>query len=466
MKRLPFRPRPTSTTPGTTQRVPGALLVLILSVMAAPILEPKLVSAQTLTLAEAVESALGAHPSLAAANARVRAAEGAEDAARSARLPGASVEATLTRFQEPMVVAPFHSLDFSDPPTFDRTLVQGRLAAAYTLFDGGERSSRIRGAGAMQEAGVYGVANAEMAVIEETAAAYVGVLSAQAVLEASTAQVEALEEEAARALQRFDAGTAPELEILRAEATLQQARADEASAAARVGLAVRALARLMAVEPQTISPASLADVGAPRTPASPSSPAPGGTSRSPLVLQADRAAFAAEARLAEERAGRLPTIQAGAGLLDYGTLDGDHILEWQAGLQLSWPLFTGGARSASVRRAEAELAAARSDLDATRLQVSQAIDAARTAIVEADARAAALEVAVAQWDEVARIEALALDAGSGVQGDLLRAQAGLFQARAGHARARYDAVLSRVRLTRAEGTLDRDWIAEALEASP
>ena len=423
---------------------------------------PVAARAQTLTLAEAVDAALAAHPSLAAAQARVEAAGGAGDAARAARLPGASVDATLTRFQEPMVVAPFHSLDFGDPPTFDRSLVQGRLGLAYTLFDGGERSSRIRGADATYEATRFGRAATEMSVIEETAAAYVGVLSAEALLEAAVAQVESLEEEADRAQRRFDAGTAAELEVLRARATLQEARAQLASAEARVGLSVRALARLMGVDAAAVSPAALADVSASATPDA-SRAEEGATS--PIVLQADRAALAAEARLSQERAGRLPTVQAGAGLLDFGTLDGAHVAEWQAGLQVSWPLFTGGARSASVRRAQAELTAARSDLDAARLQVAQAVDAAETAVVEADARAEALELAVVQWEEVARIEALALEAGSGVQGDLLRAEAGLFQARAGHARARYDAVLSRIRLARADGTLDRTWMDEALEAS-
>ncbi len=441
--------------PPSIRRWAGAAAVALLA--------PHAASAQSLTLVDAVDAALRAHPSVAAAEARVQAAEGAGDAARSARLPGASLDATLTRFQEPMIVAPFHSLDFSNPPTFDRTLVQGRLALAYTVFDGGGRSSRIRGADALLEASTHGRADTEMAVVEETARAFVGVLSAQAVFEAADAQVQALEEEAGRAQQRFDAGTAAELEVLRSQATLQEARAQRASAEARVGLAERVLARLMAVDPASVSATRLADVAISDTDAPPQTP---DTQRSPLVLQADRAALAAEARLAEERAGRLPTVQAGAGVLDYGTLDDKHVFEWQAGVQVSWPLFTGGARSASVRRAEAELTAARMELDAATLRVAQAIDAAETAVVEADARAEALDLAVAQWEEVARIEALALDAGSGVQADLLRAEAGLFQARAGYARARYDGVLSRINLARGGGTLDRDWLDEALEITP
>jgi outer membrane protein len=410
------------------------------------------------TLAEAVDAALRSHPAVAAAAARVTAAEEAGDAARAAWLPGAAVSATLTRFEEPMVVAPFHSLDFSSPPSFDRTLVQSRLGLQYTLFDGGERSARIRGADAAHEATGFALDGTEMEILETTVAAYVGVLSARAVLEASAAQVAALGEEHARASRALAAGTTAELEVLRAAATLQEARAEEASARARVGLAERALDRLMGTDTEAISGRALVDVGARATPA-----AQGDVGSSPLVMGAARAVAAAEARVAEERGGRFPILEAGAGLLDYGTIAGNHVFEWQAGLQLSWPLFTGGARSAAVRRAAADLAAAESDLEATRLRVAQAIDAAQTSVVEAAARAEALELAVTQWEEVARIEALALAAGSGVQRDLLRAQAGLFQARAGHAAARYDVIVALARLARAEGTLDRVWLTESLE---
>lgn len=432
---------------------------LVAALLVAPALSlPVPVASQSLTLGQAVDSALATHPSLAAAEARVVAAGDAGDAARAARLPGVSVSGTLTRFEEPMVVAPFHSLDFSSPPSFDRTLVQGRLAMLYTLFDGGERPSRIRGADAVEDATRFARDASEMEVLEETASAYVGVLTARAVLEAAQAQVRALDEERARAERELEAGTAAELEVIRADAARQEALADEASARARLGLAERALARVMGVAPTTISGRPLGDVAV----ISPS--ARGDASSSPLIMRADRSVAAAEARLSEERAGRLPNVQAGAALLDFGTLDGGHVAEWQAGVQVSWPLFTGGARSASVRRAEANLAAAQSDLRMVRLQVDQAVDAAKTSVVEADARAEALALAVTQWEEVSRIEALALDAGSGVQEDLLRAQASLFQARAGHVRARYDAVVARVQLARAEGILDPTWMNEALES--
>jgi outer membrane protein len=183
----------------------------------------------------------------------------------------------------------------------------------------------------------------------------------------------------------------------------------------------------------------------------------------PLLERARRGVDAAEAAVAEERAGRLPRVEAVGGVLDYGAFADGHRAEWQGGLRLSWPVFTGGQRTAAIRRASAERTAAESELSATELRLAYEVDTARTAIAEADARADALGLAVIQWSEVARIERLALGAGSGVQRDLLRAEAGLFQARAGLEYARHEAILARVALARATGTLDSTWLERALE---
>ncbi len=414
-------------------------------------------NASTLTLAEATRSALSAHPSVTAARARVQSAEEVRSAARATRLPGVQLDASLTRFQEPMIVSPLHSLDLRTPPRFDPTLVQGRLGAAYTVFDGGARSSRITAADAMLDGARLGREATDMALLESVAVAYFSLHAARVVRDGADAQRQALVAEEARARQAVEAGTAAQVELLRAGAARQEAEAQFAGATARVALAERSLARITGLPVERVEQSSLEDRPLPSPGAGPE---PAGN---PLIARAARAVSAAEARASEERASRLPRLDAGAGVLDFGTLQGRHVFEWQAGVQLSWPLFTGGARSASVRRAQAEVHAAQADLAQAELDVQSAIDAAGTAITEADARAEALESAVTQWAEVARIEALALDAGSGVQSDLLRAQAGLFQARAGLARARADAALARVALARALGTLDQNWLSELSE---
>lgn len=418
---------------------------------------PRPAAAQALTLAAAADSALAAHPSLGSARARHEAALHARDIARAARLPSASFGATVTRFEEPMVVAPLHSFDPRRPPTFDDALVQGQVVVDYTLFDSGVRSSRTDGADAQAEAAVFGLAAAEMDLLAEVARRYLAVLSARAVQTAALAQLNAMEEEFARAQERLDAGTAPELEVLRAEASLQDARVEETAALRRVGLTERALARTMGGTPGALEGVSLADV-VPR-----SGELIDGTRTNPIVEAARQTIRGAEAQLREERAGRMPRLDLRAALQDFGTVSGGHVTEWQAGIRLSWPVFTGGVRGASIRRADAQLRAAESEMATILLAVDAETDAAESGVLEADERAAALESSIAQWEEVARIEALALEAGAGVQSDLLRAQAGLFRARAGHAQARYDAVLARVELARAQGVLSREWLNRSLE---
>jgi outer membrane protein TolC len=417
---------------------------------------PASLTAQTLTLAQALDLAERQHPALAAAQARVAAAEGREAAARGARLPGVAMTGALTRHQEPMVVAPLHSLNLGNPPAFDRTLIQGQLGVQYSVYDGGATGYRIRAADAALDAAGFGQTEAEMRVLEETTTAYVGLATARMVLDAARAQVAALEAERSRVERHLGAGSAARVELLTAEAVLQEARAEEASAAARLGLAERTLARLLGVEAATLADRALEPVGPGEVPTG------GDTGSSPVVRGAEQAVAIAEARLGEERAGRLPTVHAGAGVLDYGAWERRHALEWRAGVEVSWPIFTG-ARGAAVRGASAGVAAARADLEAARLHTDQEVDRARTAIATADARAAALAAAVAQWEEVARIEALALEAGAGEQRDLLRAEAGAFQARAGYALATQDAIAARLRLAAARGVLDRAWINEWME---
>jgi outer membrane protein len=415
-------------------------------------------SAQELSLGEAVEAALASHPAMGAAVARADGAEATASVARAQRLPSVSSSASLTRFEEPMLVAPLHAFDPNNIPAFETALVRGELVAQYTLFEGGGRTARIRGAEAMAGAAHQGVEATESELLEQVTTAFLGVLSAREIEAAAARLVRALESERDRAGRHLTEGTAPRVEVLRAEAALLDARAQSTTAEARVGLAERTLARLMGLDAEALQGRPMQRVGL-------AGAGPVDASVNPLVERSRLAVDGARARVDQERALRLPSVSASAGILDFGTLDSEHVAEWQAGLRISWPIFTGGARGASIRRAEADLRAAEDDLRFTRLQVDNMGDAAEAARLEAVARAEALDASVAQWEEVARIEGLSLQEGAGLQSDLLRAEAGLFQARAGSARARHDAILATVRLARSRGALDQAWIDMALEAA-
>ena len=71
-----------------------------------------------------------------------------------------------------------------------------------------------------------------------------------------------------------------------------------------------------------------------------------------------------------------------------------------------------------------------------------------------------------QSAEVARIERLTLDVGSGTQTDYLDAEAKLLSARASLIEARHAEISARVELARITGELSRDWLGRTVEATP
>lgn len=412
---------------------------------------------QTLSLLEAADSALATHPSVLAARARVDEADAGRSAARASYLPDIVGTSSLARFEKPMVVAPLHGFDPRNPPAFDRTLVQSQIGASWTLFDGGARRAGVKGADAVRDAARAGERSSVEDLLESVAGAYVAVLSTREVRAAADRQVAALRGEREHAGQRLREGTAAQVDVLRAQAALQDALAQQSTAVARVGLAERSLARLMGVDTSRVSGRPLADVSVRAGTAAADSTV------DPRIVAARRTLDAARAHLRAQRATWLPSVKASGALMSFGSGAGGYTHEWQGGVQLSWPLFTGGARAASVRRAEADVRVAQEDLDQTRLAVAGALDAARTSLVEATGRAQALQASVTQWQEVARIEELSLQTGAGVQDDFLRAEAALYRAQAGYAGARYDVVMAHIRMARARGILDQAWMNTALE---
>ena len=77
-------------------------------------------------------------------------------------------------------------------------------------------------------------------------------------------------------------------------------------------------------------------------------------------------------------------------MLTFSGLRGEFAAEWQAGLLVSYPLFTGGARPNAVGRASAEATRAEEELRAVELQVEEAIERATASYRENVARVAAL----------------------------------------------------------------------------
>jgi outer membrane protein TolC len=133
---------------------------------------------------------------------------------------------------------------------------------------------------------------------------------------------------------------------------------------------------------------------------------------------------------------------------------------------MSLPLFTGGAITSSIARADAAARGAGQEARLAEFEIAADVDRAYTVYVEAHALAQSLATAEARYAEVARIEKLALAAGSGTQTDYLDAEADLLVARARRTEALNAEIVARIELARVVGELDRAWLSRALVARP
>ena len=423
-------------------------------------------TAQELTLTQAIERALQTHPTLALAEANVERAQSGVREASAARKPYLTLDATVTEYEKPWLVAPLHSLNPRNLPVFDHTLGQGNAALSYTLFDAA-RSSRIDRARQAQYAAMSSADAARMQVLSDVVRAYIRVQTTREVAQAQTKRIEALTSEENRSRQLVEQGKAARVALLRTQAALSSARADAVLAATDAETAENELARLLEMSVDSLRRMRMAEPHAQTRAAIPNVQALHDTARvsNPDLERARRQIAVAQATRGEARGLYLPRVQLGGRFTEYTSPATRPQGEFQGGAQLSYAVFTGGTRGAANDRANAEVRAAEAEFQLVARRVDDAIDRAVSALRTANARVQALETAVAQSEEVTRIDRLALEAGAGVQSDYLTAEADLFRARAALSDARAVDLLARVELARVTGLLTVDWIRQNVESS-
>jgi len=418
-----------------------------------------------LTLSSAVARALAYHPNALAVEAGVDAANAAVGEVSASRLPQLAFEGSATRYQEPMIVAPLHALDITRAPDFDRTLLRGTASVSYTLFDGGVRGSRIRGARAEAGAAESAREATLASLISLVTEAYLRVITAAEVLAAHDTRLSALETELDRAQQLYAEGTTARVVVLRAEAAVAQAEAERVAASAALEVAEQNLTRMIGASPDEAASENLIPVQLQREAAF--------LARDSLMAQAtasnpelQRARERHEAAIATEKAAAalwLPNISLFGGYLGFGSGGGDLITEWQGGAKVTYPIFTGGARSNANARASATVELAHQEIRQAELAVSNGVDLGMSAVRESRARLEAVEEAVTHLTEVARIERLSLETGAGTQTEYLRSEAELLRAKATLIDARNTEIVARIELARITGQLNLSWLDRELE---
>lgn len=343
-------------------------------------------SAETLTMAQAITLGLSKSPAVHAAKARTEAADATSTTiARSGYLPSASIEGGFL-----LQGTGFHgSVPTNQPPPLPAEI--GRKEAVYgyggvlranfnwTLYDFGKTSSNVGAANANYESTFASQKESTNSAAAGIAQAYLTLFYQERFLEVASATLQTRDKLNAITKGLVKSGILPPMEELRAASRLDAARRDmerakTAAEDARINLAVN-----LGMEPG--APIKTATPKLPQVDLETAAAVREGETKRPALLAAERAADSRRAEKDAASSGFLPTIAIVAAA-NNSFLNNDNrdfrqdTLFGQASLVLRQPLDL--SLFSRVDQANANLAAAEADLEATRRDVRS--DAARAAV--------------------------------------------------------------------------------------
>jgi TolC family type I secretion outer membrane protein len=314
-------------------------------------------------------------------------------------------------------------------------------------------------------------ANAELARDEQSLAvrlttAYLQLLGAQDQLDLVLAQKAAYQTQLESARKRFAGGAGTRTDIDEAQARLDMAIAQELEARQNLGYTRQQLQSMLQQPVNDV--ARLDEARLPLTPPNPDSAElwiarAEATSPEVHALLAQREAARQEIRKAQ--AGHLPTLDAVAqrSISDSDTVTSvnTHYDQKSIGVQLNVPLFAGGYVNSQVRQASAQLRQTEESLEALRRDLALRVNKEYRGVSEGVLRVRALEQAVRSAATAVESSRRSFQAGSRTLVDILNAQGQYAGAQRDLAEARYNYLLSRIRLRALAGEADVGVIDEA-----
>ncbi|MGK7313198.1 MAG: TolC family protein [Candidatus Longimicrobiales bacterium M2_2A_002] len=400
------------------------------------------VPVDTVTVAEAVDRALEANPQMVQARTSLGTAEFGVKQAYASLLPSLSVSSSTSR----------SSAERFDP-TLGTTLntqstsYSAGISSGMDVFAGGRNLAAIRSARATENAASATVVTRRFGVALTAKQAFFAVLRSAELIALNQRRIEEARQNLGAAERRLQAGRATRSDVLRARLEVSNARQALLEARAQQRTDMYALGRTVGVRgpvaartPESLEPQPLAT--------SPVALRQLVADQSPAVESALAEVSVAEAGVSQSRAQYFPTISVSGGYNwsnDRFTLD-EGRTSWSTRLSLSYPLFNGLQREASVDRANAQLSVARAQADeAVRGAVSE-LEGLLAQLALAEQKIAILEESVEVAREDFRVQQERYDLGAATILELVSSQTALLQAENNLINARYDYQITRAEL--------------------
>ena len=328
------------------------------------------------------------------------------------------------------------------------------------IYAGGKLAAAFRGATAYKKQALaqYDTALADTLLLVRLA--YYGVLLSEQQIVVNEASVKLLQKELDDQQRRYDAGTVPHFNVLRAEVAVANAKPALIRAKSQYRIAKNVLVNLLGYDlPREVLeniPMTLTDNFdvAPWNVALPDA-IQQALERRPELKALHQDVILQEVNVVNAKSGYKPTISAFAG---YGWMNnsmrtdlGDDVHGWSVGGQLVWNIFDGALTIGKVKQAKAILSKSRTELADRNRQVELNVRTAYSDFIEAREVLDSQEKVQEQAEEALREANARFSAGTATQLDVLDAETSLTQARTTQVQARHDYAAARARLERAIG---------------
>jgi len=311
---------------------------------------------------------------------------------------------------------------------------------------------------------------AQQDLILRTSTAYFLVLAAQDTLEAAQAAHEAIGRQLEQSEKRFEVGLIAVTDVQEAKAAFDQATAALIEAKRILATTGERLRELTGdAFDELTKPGSDMPLSGPN-PASPEDWVKLAMEQNARLISSRLAADITRHNISFERGGHLPSVDfvVSRSYFDSdteftGTVSGQGASDFEDtvySVQLTVPIFSGGATSSRVRQAEYRHIAARERLERTARETERETRDAYLGVNSEVARVQSLKQAVESAMTALQATEAGYEVGTRTSVDVLDARRRLFEAQTNYARSRYDYLLNVLRLQLAAGTLDHKGLTD------
>lgn len=413
-----------------------------------------------LSLSDALTFALNGNASIQKAKKDVEESEGISIQQRALSLPRLTSGGAYQQIDENKIERVAFAPGSPAVPFQNNQSWNANITVSQPFFAGGKLSSARRASKLTREAALANYQTLVADTLLEVRVAYSDVLLAAEQITVQEASTQLLEKELTDTKRRFEAGTVPRFNVLRAEVELANARPPLIRARNQQRVAKNNLAMLLGfdVPKETAEeiPLRTADTLA----ADPFNISIGAAVNKALERRPELTALRLATQLRHEemlqsRADYFPTL---GGTAAYGWQSRNFVRDlsqdlngWTVGAQTTWNIFDFGLTRGKVDAAKAREAKAKIDVDDKQRRIELEVRTAYSNFSEAKEVLASQTRVIEQAEEALRLATARADAGSGTQLDVLSAQTALTQSRTVYSQALRDYSVARARLERATG---------------